>query len=235
MNKKDIIGFDVCKRPRHGTGLSQKTLGKCLKIFYETKFFAKKKITYYSDIAKKSSYFEADWCLEEKKLIYEYDGPDHYNNVFKIDRDKRKKKELENQNYKIVIVPFYVQLTKDIAKHYFENKYTEEKYYKAIKMLYGANKESEILAPGWHKTKHTIANFVNEGIDIFLNQIDKFPPSLKSQVKYSLDLYIRDSNERRDLIVPRHHEKLNDFMKFQPNINDYCNLVYLREDMETLK
>ena len=100
-------------------------------------------------------------------------------------------------------------------------------------MIYGVNKESEILAPGWHKTKHTIANFVNKGIDKFLDDIDKFPESLKSQVKYSLDLYIQDSNKREDLIVPSHHERFNDFMKFQPNIKNYCNLFYSRAKIDS--
>ncbi len=100
---------------------------------------------------------------------------------------------------------------------------------KVIKKLYGANDESEILAPGWHRTHNTIANFVEQGIDRFLEEMDKYPPSLKSQVKHSLDLFIKDSNGQGNLIVPKHHKAFNKFMLFKPD-KKALNLVYLREE-----
>ncbi len=233
---KDINGFNKIRQSfkKGFTCLSQESLGDCLNIFYEQKFKSGKdkdaKINYHDPVSGKNSYFEPDWLSKNLKLIFEYDGPDHYNNVWKIERDRRKKIRLniECKNYKIITIPFYLQITKDLAKKIFKNYYSDQKYLKVIKKLYGANNESEILAPGWHRTHNTIANFVEHGIDRFLEEMDKYPSSLKSQVKHSLDLFIKDSNGKDNLIIPKHHEAFNEFMQFKPD-KKVLNLVYLRE------
>lgn len=229
MNK-DINDFNKIRRSlkKGVVCLSQQSLGDCLNIFYEKKFEPKKSKPYFDDVSNRNSHFEADWLCEELKLIYEYDGPDHYNNVWKINRDRRKQIKLSKE-YKIITIPFYFQITKNIAKFLFKECYSDKKYSKVIKKLYGANDESEILAPGWHRTHNTVANFVEQGIDRFLEEMDKYPPSLKSQVKHSLDLFIKDSNGQGNLIVPKHHKAFNKFMLFKPD-KKALNLVYLRKE-----
>ena len=69
-----------------------------LKSFIPEKEFGKilvrKKIT---DLGYETDYnMEADYLIESLGIIFEFDGPDHYNNPFKIIRDERKYKGLNS-------------------------------------------------------------------------------------------------------------------------------------------
>jgi len=68
-------------------------------------------------------------------------------------RDLRKNRLCFSEGIKLVRWPYYFQLTKDVARYFFPNHYTDEKYTQAINIVYGTSKESEILAPGLHGSK----------------------------------------------------------------------------------
>ena len=147
---------------------------------------------------------EADYFIEELGLIFEFDGPPHYNNPFKIVADERKKKLLENltkngkkTQVKIVRIPYYFQLTKDVAKFLFNDLikhyskdlknlssngyYTDEKFYNAISKTYfnlfsgeGASDENEVLSCGLHRSKEVPSTFCESGIEKLLKDFNFF-------------------------------------------------------------
>ena len=147
---------------------------------------------------------EADYFIEELGLIFEFDGPPHYNNPFKIVADERKKKLIENltkngkkTEVKIVRIPYYFQLTKDVAKFLFNDLikhyskdlknlssngyYSEEKFYSAISKSYfnlftgkGASSDNEVLSCGLHRSKEVPSTFCESGIEKLLKDFKFF-------------------------------------------------------------
>jgi hypothetical protein len=89
-----------------------------------------------------------------------------------------------------------------------------------------------VLAPGFHATKDTPASFCDNGIKRFLIELEKSPPSLKHQVKHSIDLYLRDvkynNDERKWLVIPENNQNFMEFMKLKPE-KKYLNFFYKRE------
>lgn len=103
--------------------------------------------------AQKLDRFELDFYSESLKLAYEYDGPEHYCEVGHIERDERKNLRCREEGITLKRWPYYFQLTRDIARYYFEDSFSEDKYLAAIKEVYKTACEAEVLAPGLHNSK----------------------------------------------------------------------------------
>jgi len=174
--------------------MSEKNLLEILKIFIPAKDWTTQKRFKY-DPDNKRKFYQVDAVSILKNIIWEYEGPDHYENVWKLKRDNERKLFFENQGFIFFRWPYFVQLTKDVAKHYFKDNYSDRKYKKAIQLVYGSNKEEHILAPGFHTTKNTPANFVPKGTRRFLKELETLPKSLKHQVIHSIKLYIKEVDD----------------------------------------
>ena len=165
----------------------------------------------------------------DKKIAFEYDGPVHYDNMSKIERDVRKSIELEKQGYTLVRFPYYLQFTKDVAKHFFEpyNVYSDKKYQRMLEEFYKIKNESDMLAPGWHETSQTPSNWVDKGFEIFLRDIETFPISIRHQLVHSLNLYKAATNGKEWLVVPLHNENFNKFLSLEVE-EKYLNYFFCR-------
>lgn len=182
--------------------------------------------------------FSLDIYFPEDQIAFEYDGPDHYDKVANHERDLRKNQLCLDKGIKLFRWPYYFQLTKDVARYFFPNHYTDEKYQQAIKIVYGASKESEILAPGLHGSKFTPANFTSLGIKRFINDLSNAPISLRSQVIHSFHLYekmIKAKNGRDFLwlLYPQDNLLFDEFMKHKPDLMHlnyvFKNKIYLSQ------
>ena len=174
--------------------------------------------------------FRLDIYFPEDKIAFEYDGPDHYDKVSNHERDLRKNQLCLSEGIKLVRWPYYFQLTKDVARYFFQDSYTDEKYQQAISIVYGTSRESEILAPGLHDSKFTPANFTSLGIKRFINDLNNAPISLRSQVIYSFHLYEKmiESKHGKDflwLLYPQDNLLFDEFMKHKPD-PIYLNFVF---------
>jgi len=154
-------------------------LAKTCSIFLERDYVSEQKL----------ARFSLDIYFPEPKFAFEYDGPDHYDKVANHERDLRKNTLCKKEGIRLIRWPYYFQLTKDVARHVFKDHYSDEKYESAINFVYGTKVESEILAPGLHKSKFTPANFTSPGIKRFLSEVNEAPESLRSQVIHSFRLY----------------------------------------------
>lgn len=174
--------------------------------------------------------FSLDIYFPEDQIAFEYDGPDHYDKVANHERDLRKNQLCLSEGIKLVRWPYYFQLTKDVARYLFPNHYTDNKYQEAIKIVYGASDESQILAPGLHGSKFTPANFTSLGIKRFIDDFTSVPISLRSQVIHSFHLYEKmiESKHGKDflwLLYPQDSVHFDEFMKNKPDPK-YLNYVY---------
>jgi hypothetical protein len=97
--------------------------------------------------------------------------------------------------------------------------------------VYGTKIESEILAPGLHKSKFTPANFTSKGIKRFITEMEAAPESLRSQVVYSFKLYEKEIVKKYGigfewLLYPEDNSKFKKFINFKPDPR-YLNYLYI--------
>ena len=204
--------------------MSEKNLIEIAKIFFD-KSNIKTQIRFKYDKTNNRKFYAVDCLIEKRKTIFEYDGPHHYCNIGKIKRDIERYAFFKKRGYRIFGFPYFCQLTRDLAKFIFKDFYSEEKYIKSIKKVYGVNKEENILAPGLHSSKETPANFISLGMDRFLNEMKQFPESQVHQIIYSLQLYAKDYS--LEYIIPKNDR----FIKFiNTKVKDkYKKIWYKRE------
>ena len=110
--------------------MTEKNLFKTAKIFWP-KGEWETQVRYYYDPSNRRKFYLVDCCSKLKKIVFEYEGPQHYENVWKLKRDEEREAYFTGIGYKFFRWPYYCQLTRDVAKYYFANDYSEEKYLQA--------------------------------------------------------------------------------------------------------
>ena len=179
--------------------MTEKNLLKTASIFWpEGEWETQIRFNY--DPSNKRKYYLVDCCSKVKEIVFEYEGPDHYENVWKLKRDEERAKYFTELGYHFLRWPYYCQLTRDVAKYYFKESYTEEKYLEAIKFVYGVEEEKYILAPGIHSSKNTPANYVSRGVRRYFQELNTLPPSVKAQVAECLRRYIKAIDDQYIII-----------------------------------
>lgn len=92
-----------------GKYLTEEYLGKFLKVaFHDYEWLHDKKFQLPS--GGKKFNFRPDYCCHELKMCVEFDGPDHYTKANIIQADEIKDKTLKALDYKVIRVPYFIQL-----------------------------------------------------------------------------------------------------------------------------
>lgn len=60
-----------------------------------------------------------DYLCEEEKLIIEFDGLQHYTNPLNIRKDRENQTIYESFGYKVIRIPYFINLTTDVVKEMF--------------------------------------------------------------------------------------------------------------------
>lgn len=60
-----------------------------------------------------------DFRCEELKIIIEFDGLQHYTNPENIRKDRNNQKIYESFGYRVIRIPYFIQLTKSVVKEMF--------------------------------------------------------------------------------------------------------------------
>ena len=258
-----VVNVKSAKKFLKDHGALEHGLEKCLEIFFSTKFQGgnrEKELKVHEILngKKLGQPFGCDWYakIDNKHVVFEFNGNHHYQSSFKILTDWRKNEVLSDpsrnhfgREFIVFKIPYYMQLTKDYAKYLFgdlaakklgRSYFSNEKFKKAIKKIYNTDREDLIYAPGLHTSKQTPATFNEDGIERFLKEMEdmKKYPSIKHQVIHSLRLYISDvtyfnkkpwkkDKEWKNLIIPKNKSFLN-FFNFEPEKN-HLNCVFERE------
>ena len=207
--------------------MTEKNLLRIAEIFWGDGDWTSQKLFHY-DPGNRRKYYKVDCYSKVKKIVWEYEGPDHYENVWKLRRDEQRQDYFVNMGMEFLRWPYYCQLTRDVAKHFFGEDYTEKKYATAISEVYGAAEESEIPAPGFHTTKNTPANFVARGERRFLAELDELPVSHKHQVVHCLKMYIQAVDGR--FLVITESDAMRDLVALEPE-KQYLRYYFTRENV----
>ena len=174
------------------------------------------------DPSNKRKFYQVDCCSETMRLIWEYEGPDHYENVWKLKRDDERRDFFEKLGYRFLRWPYYLQLTEDVARHFFADSFSQSKYNEAIAKVYGVEEAKDVLSPGLHTSKNTPANFIPRGNRRFFQELNSLPSSVSAQVAESLRRYIAEVDDKY-LVIGEHPE-------FENLINitdeDACSVVF---------
>ena len=99
-----------------GKYLTEEYLGKFLEAAYPNKEWEHDKRFKGID---KTYNFRPDFCCHELKLCVEFDGPDHYMKANVILADENKDNVLKALGYKVIRIPYFVQLDNEAIKYFF--------------------------------------------------------------------------------------------------------------------
>tara|TARA_B110000090_G_scaffold3928_1_gene4137 strand:+ start:497 stop:1162 length:666 start_codon:yes stop_codon:yes gene_type:complete len=197
-----------------------------LQIFYPNAIWETQKRFAY-DPDNKRKFYQVDVISAGHKIVWEYDGPNHFNDTWKFQRDLDRDIYFNNLGYKVKRWPYFCQLTRDIAKNFFGKDFSEEKYLSAINYIYGVESENKILAPGWHKTKFTPGSWIEKGVDRLISELEEMPESFKHQLAFALKIYIEKIGD--PFLIIGSHKKLHRLVKIKIN-RDYTNYKYSNLD-----
>lgn len=145
----------------------------------------------------------------DQKYAVEFDGAQHYENIDFIERDQRKDKILTEQGFKIVRIPYWIQMTDLVFEHFFGFKYPE----KLIKTYNHGFIDN---------AAHTPAFYCNKGMNRFLKEMGNLCNDKTHVVVIDIISSLMNHKKYKgsDLIS---FERIDDFMASIKAINDRCN------------
>ena len=115
-----------------------------------------------------------DYRSEKLKMIVEFDGIHHYTNPDIIIKDKYNTKLYENFGYKVIRIPYFIQLTNEVVKILFNKDIKEN--------LFPDN-----IASLTYKCRNTPAYLCLAGIERMKNELNKFPKQREINIKYLIN------------------------------------------------
>lgn len=120
-----------------------------------------------------------DYLILEDKLIFEFNGPRHYTESKTVLKDVVRTKELEKHGYKVIEIPYFVQITCSYLYHLdiFDN----DRFNEILK--------EHIFDPyldGFIKAEVLPADFCIAGYTRFLKELELFPEDIRESILLSL-------------------------------------------------
>lgn len=158
-------------------GQTDNCLNKCLEklfpndIFIHNKFIKNNNEFVLNSFGQK---IRPDYFCEKLNLIIEYDGYQHYTKPDVILKDEENTIILRKMGYKVIRIPFYVQLDSKNIEYFFKIKYN----YNLYNMCFDSGfKHPKITLP---------SEFCELGLIRFYNELWKFPSQTVLSIIYSL-------------------------------------------------
>lgn len=105
-------------------------------------------------------------------VIYEFDGPQHYQSSYTFELDREKDKLAHERGVPVIRIPYFVQLCKEMLEYYFP----------------GRNLTSEVKYPhGFISKKAPLpTTFTDRGLAYYCWQLQKMPRSISNQIWKSM-------------------------------------------------
>ena len=163
------------------TGLCRTGLEEYLTVIFPGKQWVHNKSCEVKN--EKGNLIRPDYRCEELKLIIEFDGTPHYKNANKIKEDEYNTRQYENAGYKVVRIPYFIQLSN-----------------KAIRTLFGVDIQEpmfdETIPSMGPKGKNSPATLCELGIKRMAREFLAFPEQYEANIKaLKLNPEITGANE----------------------------------------
>lgn len=108
--------------------------------------------------------------IQNTTVVVEFDGDEHYRNTLKIKVDREKDRVAEGLGYRVVRIPYWVQITTETLQHFFG--------------LVGVVNQD--FPHGFIATKVFPASFCELGLIRFSSELELLPVSVRQAVMESL-------------------------------------------------
>ncbi len=148
---KDIAGKDAA------TGLHRNGLDEYLAVI-----FPKKEFIHDKTIPGLRFRLRPDYRCDELKLLVEFDGLQHYTSPQKIEDDVRKTKFYEESGYKVVRIPYFIQLTNEAVKTLFGVEVPEKLFNARFPSLSGRATPACLCPAGIERMAAEFARFPDQ-------------------------------------------------------------------------
>jgi len=153
-----------------GTGLHRTGLEDYLKVIFPkiNDWIHNKELGVVNDICYRN---RPDYRSEELKLIIEFDGLQHYTKPDIIEKDLKITELYKNLGYKVVRIPYFIQLTNKAVKTFFGLEVSDELFDETISSLgiEGKNRPA-YLCPA--------------GLKRMAGEFKKFPEQYKTNIDF---------------------------------------------------
>jgi hypothetical protein len=148
------------------TGLHRTGLEDYLKVIYPNDWIHDKALGKINGVSYRS---RPDYRSEELKLIIEFDGLPHYTNPDIIEKDFKNTDLYTSFGYKVVRIPYFIQLTNKAVKTLFDIDLSEDLFDEQISSL-------------GIKGRNTPAYLCPAGIKRMAQEFKKFPEQYKTNI-----------------------------------------------------
>lgn len=170
-NKEDALKVGIDKE----TGLCRTSLLDYLNIIFPTiDDWVHDKIIPREFTENKLYRNRPDYRSEKLKLIVEFDGIHHYTNPDVILKDKNNTKLYQSFGYKVVRIPYFIQLTNKTVEQLFNVKVKEQLFPDNIPSL-------------TYKNRNTPAYLCPSGIERMRNELKQFPEQYEINKKHLIE------------------------------------------------
>lgn len=176
--------------------LNEENLGEFLKLMFKDQ-----KIIHNKGLPENTR-IRPDYLLPDLKLIFEFNGPLHYTLSKTVKKDLKRIPELESYGYKVVEIPFYVQLSFSYLYHL--NVFTDEQ------LSVFASQPPTAYPDGFIVAKVLPADFCIAGYKRFLKEFKELPKCIRDGILKSLKAKADELGDV-ELVVPSRKmiEKVN--------------------------
>lgn len=141
-------------------------------------------------------------ALPEQGVFVEYDGPDHYRDIFKLKRDEERNALFRSEGLRLIRIPFWLQIQKGVAEFLFKVPISEEQERSIAQRIYGVEEISKVLFSGLYDSRYTPANFLEKGRARFRSEFETVPEIVRSSFRQTIRAYIKRVSDE-DLVVPK--------------------------------
>lgn len=169
--------------------LTEQRLGRVLRELFPNNIFIHDRIVPNSGTRRRP-----DYRCDELMLIVEFDGDKHYKEVAKIKNEQEKDTTYSNMGYRVIRIPYFIQMSISTIKYFFELNTNWVQNYP-----HGFISPNVILP----------ADFCELGVFKFRNDLNRFNfieediiQSLRNKIETLID---------RELVVPTSLTALYDF------------------------
>ena len=169
--------------------LDERSLGRFLRERLDPKIVANAQVP---ALARR---FRPDFRSERDRLIIEFDGDQHYRRALHVIQDAERDAVLTAAGYRVIRIPYFVQLTADTIRHLFGTLITDLSPFKDFPHGFIAD---TVIFP---------ADYCELGIERFLRDLDRFA-FIRPDILASLERAAAARGDWRLVYTPLLRERL---------------------------